>query len=121
MDGPDCQGMRETMNRWAVVDIGVLQQGKTLLRPRIERTRDLGRGGEIQVPENLQIARQQATHTKIITEEPETDTWLNQEYADQDIGRELRNMANRKAHGRDDIPGEVYKASNGQSPQPRKL
>ena len=43
---------------------------------------------------------------------PETETLLNQEYDEQDIGRELRNIANRKAHGSDGIPGEAYKATS---------
>ena len=66
--------------------------------------------GEIQAPENLQIATQQAMLTNIITEEPETETWPNQEYAEQAIGRELRNTAKRKEHGSDGIPGEEYEA-----------
>ena len=50
----------------------------------------------MQVKEDLQAALQQAALTKIIQEEHETETWLNREYAEQDIGRELRNIAKRK-------------------------
>ena len=42
-------------------------------------------------------------------EEPEIETWRNQVYEEQDIDRELRNLANRKAHGNDGIPGEAYR------------
>merc|ERR1712112_393396 len=48
---------------------------------------------------------------KIIQEEQDTEIWRNQEYDEQDIGRELRNLSNRKAHGSDGIPGEAYKAT----------
>ena len=67
------------------------------------------RNEEIKAPGNLPIARQHAALTKIITDEPETGTWLNPKYAEQEIGRELRNMENREAHGSDGIPGESYK------------
>ena len=49
---------------------------------------------------------------RIITEEPETETWRNQEYAERDIDGELRNLTNRKAHGSDGIPVEAYKATS---------
>ena len=38
--------------------------------------------GEIQVSGNLKIARNQAELIQIIREEPETETWLNQEYTE---------------------------------------
>ena len=66
---------------------------------------------EIHVPDPLQIIRQQATITKIITEEQDKETWLNQEYTEQDIARELRKLTNRQARGCDGIPGETYKAT----------
>ena len=44
-------------------------------------------------------------------EEPEIETWRNQVYEEQDIDRELRNLANRKAHGNGGIPGESYEAT----------
>ena len=86
-----------------------IQQGKTILRPRIGRIRDLEwENGELQESQNIQIIRQQAMLTEIITEEPETEPWHNQEYAEQDIDRELRNMAYRKERGIDGVPGESY-------------
>ena len=48
-------------------------------------------------------------HTRIAKEEPEIETWRYQDYEEQDIDRELRNRANRKAHGNDGIPGAAYK------------
>ena len=42
-------------------------------------------------------------------EEPDIETWLNQDYKEQDIDKSLRNLANRKEHGNDGIPGEAYK------------
>ena len=58
----------------------------------------------------MQITRQPDMINKIISEEPETETWINQEYSEQDIGKELRNLANRIAHVGEGIPGDAYKA-----------
>ena len=63
----------------------------------------------MQVTEDLQTIRKQAELTKIIQEEPDTETWIDQEYAERDIGPELRNLTNGKANGSDGIPGEAYK------------
>ena len=41
----------------------------------------------MQVKKDLQISRQQAALTKIIQKEPETETRLNQEYAERNISR----------------------------------
>ena len=65
---------------------------------------------ESHVGDDIQLIRQQDAIAKIIQEEPETETWLNQEYDEQGIGRELRNLESRKSHGGDVIPGEEYKA-----------
>ena len=46
-------------------------------------------------------------------EEPGIETWLNQDCGEQDIDRELRNLAKRKAHGNGGIPGEEYKETMG--------
>ena len=43
--------------------------------------------------------------------QPEIETWLNQDYTEQDIYIELRNLALNKSHGNDGIPGEAYKAT----------
>ena len=68
--------------------------------------------GEItKPPENLHGIRQQEELTRITKAEPEIETWLIQDYKEQDIGRELRNLENREAHGNDGIPGEEYKAT----------
>ena len=60
-------------------------------------------------PGNLYEIRKQAGLTQIMREEPESETWLNQDYKEQDIDRELGNLANRKAHGNGGVPGEAYK------------
>ena len=54
---------------------------------------------EMHIGEDLQLIRQHAAPAKIIQEEPEAETWQNQEYDERGIGRELRNLENRKAHG----------------------
>ena len=45
-----------------------------------------------------------AIPTTIIEEEQGAKAWHNQEYAEQDIDIELRNMSNGKARGGDGIP-----------------
>ena len=62
--------------------------------------------------------RQKASLTQITKEEPEAETWISQEYAEQDIGREIRNLPRRKAHGNDGIPGEAYKATRQWATKP---
>ena len=61
--------------------------------------------------ENLYEIRQQAGLTRITKEEPEIETWLNQDYKAQEIDREIRNLDSRKAHANDGIPGEAYQAT----------
>ena len=61
------------------------------------------------IDEDIQLIRQKAALSKIIHEEPDPETWPSQEYGEQDIGREPRNLSNRKAHGSVGIPGEAYK------------
>ena len=65
----------------------------------------------MRIDEDLQLIRQQEVLSGIIQEGTEEETWINQEYDEQDIDRELRNLANRKAHGGDGIPGEAYEAT----------
>ena len=57
---------------------------------------------------------------KIIQEEPDTETWISQGYDEQDLERELRNLANRKAHGSDGIPGEAYKETRTWATKPEQ-
>ena len=62
-------------------------------------------------PKNLQDIREKAELTQIMWKKPDIETWLNQDYKEQDIDIELRNLALKKAHGNDGIPGEAYKAT----------
>ena len=68
-------------------------------------------GGEIQTADGPKMIRKQAILTRILTEEPDIERWLIQEYAEKAIGVELRNLPNMKANGGDGIPGEAYKAT----------
>ena len=63
------------------------------------------------VSPNLHGIPQQANLAQVIEEEHEAETWANQEFTELDIGREIRKLPNRKAHGNDGIPGESYKAT----------
>ena len=82
---------------------------KNKQKPQIEHIRDLEWGDEIQTAESLKKLRKQARLPRIITAEPDTGTWFNQEYTEKDIDVDLRNLANRKAHWGDGIPGAEYK------------
>ena len=75
-------------------------------------------GGIVKVSPNLQEIRQQASTTQVIKEEPETETWLNQEHAELDIDREIRNLSSRKARGGDGIPGATYKETRQRAIKP---
>ena len=61
--------------------------------------------------DNLTEIRQRAKLTMVVSEEPDTETWINQAYAEQEIDTEISNLANRKANGNGRIPGEEYKAT----------
>ena len=58
------------------------------------------------VPGNLEIARKRERPAKIIEEEPDTETLINQEYDEQDIDISIRYMAYRKGQWNDGIPEE---------------
>ena len=59
---------------------------------------------------NLETIREQASLAMIIEEEePDTETWLNQEYAEQYVGIGIWNLSGRKSHGGDGIQGYAYK------------
>ena len=61
--------------------------------------------------ENLYDIRQQPGLTRIMREGPEKETWINQDYKEKDIDREIRHLERRKAHGNGGIPGEAYEAT----------
>ena len=97
----------------------MLQEERGPINTKIEHIQELEWGnGEMRVNEDLQLIRQQAALTKIIQEEPEKETRLNQEYDEQDIGRELRKLSNRKAHGSDGILGEACRATRKWATKP---
>ena len=53
----------------------------------------------MEISANLGEIPRQDSITQIKQEEPETETLLNQSYTEKDIDREIRNLADRKAHG----------------------
>ena len=111
-DGTECQGMTETMKRWEEWAAECCSEKPDRLTSKIVHIPEQECAvEEMQIDEALRLTRQQEALRKIIQEEPDAETWLNSEYDEQDIGREIRNLANRKAHGSDGIPGEAYKAT----------
>ena len=81
--------MTETLRRWEAWAAECFSKNKDQLRPKIEHIHDLEWGNEeLRVEEDIQTIRQQAALTKIIREEPGTETWIDQKYAGQDIGQD---------------------------------
>ena len=74
--------------------------------PETERGKEMA----THTPTPRQI-RRKSSLTQITKDEPDTEPWLNQDYADQAIDREIRNLSRRKALGNDGIPGESYTAT----------
>ena len=110
--GAGCQGMGETLKRWEEWAKECFRKDQDSLKPRIEHITEGEWENDItKPPENLYEIRKHAGLTQIMNEEPEIETLLNQDYKEQDIGIELRNIPNRKSHGNDGIPGEAYKAT----------
>ena len=104
--------MKETMERWGEWTSERFRKNKNQLTPKIEHIHDIEwEKEEMRIKGDLQSIRRQAALAMIMQGEPETETCLNQEYAGQEIGRELRNLANRKARGSERIPGEAYEAT----------
>ena len=100
------------MKRWEDWAAEFFSKKEDQLTPKIVHIQELGWGEEeMRIDEDLQIIRKQSALTKITQEEPDAETWLNQEYGERDIGRELRNLSNRKPNGIDGIPGDAYKAT----------
>ena len=90
------------------MDKGILQQNPGHRGTRRDNIPETEWGEDIATPlENLYEKRQQAGLTRIMKEGPEIETWANQDYPEQDIDREIRNLSLRKAHGNDGIPGEA--------------
>ena len=100
--------MKEALQRWDEWAKECFSKDQSPLKPRIEQITDQERGKDnTDIPESLIEIRHRASLTRIIAEEPDTETWINQAYAEQDIGVEIRNLANRGSHGNDGIPGEA--------------
>ena len=110
-DGTERQGMQETMKRWGEWEDECFRKDKARLKPKIEQIPDQEWDKvTMRVQESITEIRQRASITKIIDEEPEIETWLNLSYTEKDIDIEIRNIANREAHGNDGIPGAAYKS-----------
>ena len=104
-DGTECQGLGETLKRWEEWTNECFSKSQDSIQPRIEHITEEEWGKEIiKPPDNLHDVRKQAGLTQITKEAPEIETWTNQDYKEQDIDRELWNLANITAHGNDGIP-----------------
>ena len=111
-DGTERQGLGETLTRWEEWAEECFSKEQKNLTPKIEHIREQ----EWEKPftrtaENLQEIRERPQLTQLIKKQPEIETWLNQDYAEQDIDIELRNLSLSKSHGNDGIPGEACTAT----------
>ena len=122
-DGEERQGMTDTLLIWEEWEEERLGKDKTILQPKIGHIQGKEWGKQtMQIIDSPTEIRQQARITRITADEPDTETWLNQAYAEQDSGAGIRNLANRKLHGNDGIPGGHIKTrGNGQSDQLQEL
>ena len=103
--------MGETLKRWEEWGKEWFSEGQYSLKPRIDHITEEWAKEILTPPENLREIRKQAELTQIMKEGPEIETWINQDYKEQDIDRALGNHTNRKAHGNDGIPGESPNAT----------
>ena len=60
---------------------------------------------DIRTKEDIKLISKQARITRILQSETDIETWIGQEYKGQEIDIAHRNLAIRKAHGIDGIPG----------------
>jgi len=63
-----------------------------------------------EIPNGLNIIRNNAHLTKICNTEPTVLAWLAKDYTDKEVKRAITNLRNNKAHGCGGIPGEAYRA-----------
>ena len=111
-DGTECQGMGETLERWEEWTKECFIKEQKSLTPNIEHIRGPEWGKPFtQTSANLQEIRKHSMLTQMMENRPEIETWLNQDYTEQNIDVVLRNLALRKSHGNDGVPGEEYKST----------
>ena len=73
---------------------------------------------DIQIGPVMIGIRKRSRLQQIIHRRPDVETWLNQDYTEHDIDKELRRLANNRAHGSDGIQGEAYNARSKRAIQP---
>ena len=105
--GSECHGLNETLKRSEEWAQECFVEGQARLKPQVGHSGNRMGKEMATISPNIQEIRQRASLAQVIKEEPETGTWMNQAYTELDIDREIRNLANRKAHGGDGIPGEL--------------
>ena len=111
-DGTERQGMGEMLKRWEEWTKERFSKEQNEMKPKITYIAEQEWGNNfIEAPRDLHRIREKSALMKITREQPEIETWLNQDYAEQDIDIELRNLALDKSHGNDGIPGEAYEAT----------
>ena len=99
-DGTECQGMRETLERWGEWTKECFIKEHNSLKPNTEHIDDQEWGKPFtRAPKDLQDIREQAELTQIMKNRPGIETWPNQDYTEQDIDTELRNIALKKHMG----------------------
>jgi len=64
---------------------------------------------KIQIYPDLQHIRNSSPLEKTIQEHPQIEKWLTEEYTEKEVQKATTQLKNRKSHGADGIPGEVYK------------
>ena len=93
-DGTECQGMDEMLERWEEWTKECFSKEKKELKPKITYIAEQEWGNNFtEAPRDLHHIREKSALTKIMREQPEIETWLNQTYTEKDIEIELKNHA----------------------------
>ena len=87
-DGTECRRQEESLKRLGGWANACLSASQAIRQPRIEQARK-GMGEMMTLTQSLREIRQKESMAQITKEEPEAETWLTQEYAYQEIDREL--------------------------------
>ena len=116
----NANGMDETLKRWDEWTKGFFSKIHDIVKPRIDRISEEEWKRDSKATFGLIRNKKQAELTQITKAEPDIETWLNQDYKEQDIIRELGKLAKRNEHGNDGIPGEAYKATGQWAIKPIK-
>ena len=97
-DGTECQGTGETLGRLEEWTKECFRKEHNSLKPKIEHIDEQEWEKPFtQAPKDLQDIRERAELTQTMKNKPGIETWIHQDYTEQDIDSELGNIALEKS------------------------